>query len=262
MPSRSDCSPNSKKLTNLEEQAITEHALDVDARGFQLNYDLLRGLANKLLTDRGQPLVGKNWPSNFVQRVNALRTRINRKYDYQRALNENPEIINAWFRLVHNIKAKYGILDDDTYNFDEAGFQMGMISTRMVITGTERRAAPKSIQPGNTEWVTSIIAANATGWAIPPFIIFKGKQHYDTWYQVMTDRPDWVLSVSDKGWTSLEHSFTWLKHFNQYTEGRTVGAYRLLIMDGHDSHNTTEFHDFCKDHKIIALCMPPHVLRP
>jgi hypothetical protein len=29
-------------------------------------------------------------------------------------------------------------------------------------------------------------------------------------------------------------------------------------MDGHDSHNTTEFLDFCKDHKIITLCMPPH----
>jgi hypothetical protein len=29
-------------------------------------------------------------------------------------------------------------------------------------------------------------------------------------------------------------------------------------MDGYDSHNTTEFLDFCKDHKIITLCMPPH----
>jgi hypothetical protein len=29
-------------------------------------------------------------------------------------------------------------------------------------------------------------------------------------------------------------------------------------MDGHDSHNTTEFLDFCRDHKIITLCMPSH----
>jgi hypothetical protein len=256
--SRSDCAPNSKKLTNSEEQAIIIHALDVDARGFQLNYDLLRGLANKLLADRGAPHVGIKWPINFIQRVDALKIRVNRKYDYQRALNEDPGIINAWFRLVYNVKAKYGILDDDTYNFDEAGFQIGVISTRLVITGTERRTAPKSLQPGNTEWATSIVAANAIGWAIPPFFILKGKQHYNTWYQAIEDRPEWVLSVSDKGWTSLEHGFEWLKHFNRYTESRTVGAYRLLIMDGHDSHNTTEFLDFCKDHKIITLCMPPH----
>jgi hypothetical protein len=85
--------PNSKKLTNLEEQTLIEHAIDVDNRGFQLNYNLLRVLANKLLADRGAPLVEKNWPSNVVQRVDTLKIRVNQKYDYQRALNENPDII-------------------------------------------------------------------------------------------------------------------------------------------------------------------------
>ena len=258
MTARSDYVPNSKKLSKTEESVIVNYALDVDARGFQLNYDMLRDIANKLLSDRNQAHVGINWPSRFVQRTPELRTRINRKYDYQRALNEDPEIIRAWFRLVHNMKAKYGILDEDTYNFDEAGFQMGVIGTRMVITSTERYQTPKTLQPGNTEWVTTIVAANAQGWAIPPFIIFKGAQHYDTWYEAIADRPDWILSVSEKGWTSLEHGFEWLKHFNYFTEGRTIGAYRLLIMDGHDSHITSEFIEFCKDHKIITLCMPPH----
>ena len=34
MPSRSDCTPNSKKLTDLEEQAIIDYALDINTRGF------------------------------------------------------------------------------------------------------------------------------------------------------------------------------------------------------------------------------------
>jgi hypothetical protein len=36
-------------------------------------------------------------------------------------------------------------------------------------------------------------------------------------------------------------------------------------MDGHESHHSTEFELFCKDHKIITLCMPPHsshILQP
>jgi hypothetical protein len=139
MASRADCTPNSKKLTFLEEKVISEHTLDVDARGFQLTYDLLRILADKLLADRDAPPVGKNWPARFVERTDALKTRFNRKYDYRRALNEDPEIINAWFRLVRNMMAKYGILNDDVYNFDEAGFLMGRISLRLVITGSERR---------------------------------------------------------------------------------------------------------------------------
>lgn len=257
-PCRADCTPNSKKLTEIEEMVIIDHALDLDKRGFQLNLDMLRDMADKLLQDRGQRRVGVNWPNRFVQRVPELKMRVNRRYDYQRALNEDPEVIQGWFRLVHNTKAKYGILDEDTYNFDETGFQMGKIGPRMVITGTERRQAPKSIQPGNTEWVTAIVAANARGWPIPPFIILKGAQQYDTWHQSIADRPQWIISVSEKGWTSIEHGFKWLAHFDKHTEASTTGAYRLLIMDGHDSHNSIDFRDYCKEHNIITLCMPPH----
>jgi hypothetical protein len=35
------------------------------------------------------------------------------------------------------MKAKYGILDDNTYNFDESGFMMGIISTGAVVTSSE-----------------------------------------------------------------------------------------------------------------------------
>jgi hypothetical protein len=114
-------------------------------------------------------------------------------------LNKDPDIINEWFRLLANTKAKYGILDEDIYNFDEAGFQIGVIGSRIVVTGSKRRQAPKSIQPGNIEWVTTIVAANTQGFLIPPFVIFKDTQHYDTRYEAIADRPNWILSVSEKG---------------------------------------------------------------
>src|SRR3546814_16203490 len=53
-----------------------------------------------------------------------------------------------------------------------------------------------------------------------------------SWHDAIADRPDWILSVSEKGWTSIKHGFEWLEHFNRHTEGRTTGAYRLLVMDG------------------------------
>ena len=77
--------------------------------------------------------------------------KFNRKYDYKRALCEDPEVIRGWFRLVANIKAKYGIQDEDMYNFDETGFMMGQIKAQMIFTGSEKRSAPKRIQPGNRE---------------------------------------------------------------------------------------------------------------
>jgi hypothetical protein len=50
----------------------------------------------------------------------------------------------------------------------------------------------------------------------------------------------------------------WLKHFDAHTKARTQGVYCLLIVDGHESHKSHEFHQYCKEQKIITLCMPPH----
>jgi hypothetical protein len=38
-------------------------------------------------------------------------------------------LIRSWFELVEQTKAKYGILDEDVHNFDEASFIIGKITT-------------------------------------------------------------------------------------------------------------------------------------
>ena len=96
-------------------------------------------MANRLLADRDAPPVGPRWASNFVKRHKELSTRFTRKYDYHRALCEDPKIIEPWFELVRNIVAKYDILDEDFHNFDETGFMMGVILTTMVVISSERR---------------------------------------------------------------------------------------------------------------------------
>lgn len=257
IPSRRDCTPNSKKLTDLEESVIIQYILDLDSRGFPPRYDAVRDMANRLLAARRTDTVGEKWAYNFVKRQPELKSRFSRKYDYKRAQNEDPEVIRQWFELVRNTRAKYGILDDDVYNFDETGFMMGVISTGMVITASERRHRPKALQPGNRKWVTEIQGINAQGWAIPPFIIFAGQFHLSAWYS--DDIPhDWVIALSENGWTTNELGFQWLQHFDKHTKSRTKGSYRLLIIDGHESHHSLEFRDFCEANKIITLCMPSH----
>ncbi|KAL2018297.1 hypothetical protein VTK56DRAFT_1001 [Thermocarpiscus australiensis] len=124
-------------------------------------------MANQLLRARDAPPVGQRWAYNFVKRQPELRTRYSRRYDYQRAKCEDPKVIGEWFALVRNTKAKYGIVDDDIYNFDETGFIMGIICA------------------------------------------------------------------------------DWIKHFDHHTAPRAKGKYRLLILDGHESHYSTEFELYC-----------------
>ena len=78
---------------------------------------------------------------------------------------------------MRNVKAKYGILDDDVYNFDETRFIMGIIFPGMVVTTSDGRGKAKLARPGNREWATVIQGVNALGWAIPLFIILAAQYH-------------------------------------------------------------------------------------
>jgi len=116
------------KLTATEELTLVQWILSMDQRGLAPRPDSVRRIANLLLEKRSNPnsnpnsQVGLRWVYNFVQRHQALQTRYNRKYDYQRAKCEDLQVIRDWFRLVENIIAKYSILAEDIYNFDETGF--------------------------------------------------------------------------------------------------------------------------------------------
>jgi hypothetical protein len=262
---RCDCTPNSRNLSDLEEQTIVQYVLDLDSRSFPPRLHDVEDMANKLLADRDAPPVGKRWAYNFVKRQPELKTRHFRRYDYQRAKCEDPEVIHGWFTLVRNIITKYGIVESDIYNFDETGFMMGIISTGMVVTSAERRSHAKLAQPGNRDWVTVVQGVNSQGWCLPPFIIVAGLYHLSTWYEDSPLPHDWVIATTKNGWTTNERGLEWVHHFDQHTKPRTTGEYRLLILDGHGSHLSVDFELYCKENKIITLCMPSHsshILQP
>ena len=155
-PARHGLPANSRRLTDSEEKAIVQYVLELDARSFPPRLCGVEDMANQLLRVRDAPPVGKLWAHNFVKRQPELRTRYSRRYDYQRAKCEDLKIISEWFALMQNVKAKYSIVDDDIYNFDETGFMMGIIFAGMVVTTSDGRSKAKLAQPGNREWATVI----------------------------------------------------------------------------------------------------------
>jgi len=169
--------PANTNLNELEEQIIVNYILDRDSRGFSPRQADVEDMANWLRKTRRAKPVGKLWAHRFIQRRPELKTRFNRVYDFQRALCEDPELIGAWFQLVQNMRAKYGVVDGDFYNFDETGFLIGQIEPGMVVICTDRRSRVKSIQPGNREWATAIVCVNGEGGDVPSFLAVQGL-HY------------------------------------------------------------------------------------
>ncbi|KAH7463260.1 hypothetical protein FOMA001_g18047 [Fusarium oxysporum f. sp. matthiolae] len=135
---------------------------------------------------------------------------------------------------------------------------MGVISSGIVVTSSERRGRPKSVQPGNRERVAAIQAINAEGQAIDPFIVVAGQYPLANWYRESNLPASWAIATTQNVWTDNETGLEWLKHFNRCTTNRSTGPYRLLILDGHESHHSADFQTYCEENNIITLCMPPH----
>ena len=264
VPPRKEAIANCRKLSNTEEATLSKWILDMDKRGLPLHISHVRYLAKLLLSARqkqsSMPSIGELWVNRFIRRHPELISKYTRRYDYQRARCEDPELIKNWLDCVKETIQKYGILEQDIYNMDESGFQMGVTSTAKVICGSEtRNSHAKSIQPGNREWITIIIAINAAGSVLPPQIIFAGKKHQSQWYSITPK--EYRISMSDNGWTNDALGFEWLQEmFEKHTTSQTDTGdrYRLLILDGHSSHATASFDHFCMERRIIPLYMPSH----
>jgi hypothetical protein len=63
-------------------------------------------MANKLLGVRSGKPVGKHWAERFVMRSAELKMAFNQAKDRQRILQEDPEVIGAWFKLVEETQCK------------------------------------------------------------------------------------------------------------------------------------------------------------
>ena len=263
-PPRAQTIANSRNLDDDEEQTLTEWILDLAARGYPPRKWMVEDTANMLRRLREKPPVGKNWVANYVSRTPEVRIAQSKKYDYQRAKQEDPEVISEHFRLLRNVANKHGIQDDDIYNMDEIGFLRGDIGTAKVVTAAD---GPRyHIQPGDRDWMSVIECINVAKRRIPAMVIAKGKVFQNVWFDPNAGIPDdWVIAHSETGWSNDRLGYLWLTEvFDPCTKQHTKGK-RLLIMDGHSSHCSEPFETYARNNNIIPLWLPSHsshILQP
>jgi 4-hydroxybenzoate polyprenyltransferase len=97
--------------------------------------------------------------------------------------------------------------------------------------------------------------------------MFKGKSVQQQWFpKDLTPFEGWEFTATDNGWTTDKTAVEWLeKLFIPLTAPSRPQEKRLLVLDGHGSHETTDFMYLCFQHNIHLLYLPPHtshVLQP
>ena len=150
------------------------------------------------------------------------------------------------------------------FNMDETGYTIGPTqSTQVVVVrdqGNSARGQALKAQKPRQEWVTMVECVSASGIAIPPLVIFKGKKFHDNWLPTGGGNIEgWRWSASESGWTSNYLAMEWLEHvFHPTTLPTDPPHRRLLILDGHGSHVQSPFVAFCMAHNIDLMVLPPH----
>lgn len=116
---------------------------------------------------------------------------------------------------------------------------------------------------------TVIEGACADGTSLSPMIIYKAEGFKVGWFDPRLPFPNDVLcGYSPNGWTDTEMGLGYLQHHFGPTSSTATKAkekYRLIIFDGHSSHVSHAFIQYCIENRIIAFCLPPHstnILQP
>ena len=244
-------------LSPHEKDALIRWIDTMTAWGWPPQIKQLKTMAKHLMEAKGDlKPIGQHWYKVFLKRHPEFKSRYSRNLNQDRKDAGNLDSIKEWFTLYNSTRIQYGITDYDTYNMDEKGFAMGIAdSARVLVRRCEAQAF--SVQAGNQDWVSVIECVRSTGDVLSPYIIFQGKQIQKAWLDPIMDGRT-TLRVSDNGWTTNKIGCQWLEAFDQHTQSQIQGTHRLLLLDGHESHVSINFIEYCHRHNIIALCLPPH----
>jgi hypothetical protein len=235
-------------------------------------YNMIRAYANRILRDAFDPTidpgaepptVGINWPVRWLERHPEFESDWSKPMDNKRMVMQEKDLIAHWFQLYFDIRADYGIHDDDIHNMDESGFQMG-VGKRCKVIKFRGTKTPKVKDPKNMSNATLLECISASWRSWDPLVCCCGKLTLTNHIADLLD--NYTFGVSDNGWTTDAIGQWWLENiFHPQTWESKKGVYRLLILDGHGSHQNVEFLTFCEKWYIVPLFLPPHtthILQP
>ena len=288
-----------------EERAISEHCGVMADIGFPVTKDLLQRMAQDMLNSRQQPpkgykgeggssgktlqtmgdrihrstssnpaihTIGAHWVDRFLKRNPTFKKQYIRYQERARKAAENDKASQAHFlHLLANLVRGHNVKPDDLWNCDEKGIIMGRnqpeIRTVAIVRASTKKGAV-SMTEGSREFCTVLDTVSAAGCVIPPFIVWGGKTHRDTYYKRSGDtqeQPDATFAVSDSGYMDDELGLLYIsKHFEPHTR-RNPSRPRILIVDGHSSHVCWPVIRYALDHDIHIIQLPSkstHILQP
>jgi hypothetical protein len=258
---RAEVSADQQLLSPQQEAELVQSIEGLTRRGLPPTRSMVRNFAREVAKRE----VGDGWVTRFLTRQNSnLTARYTKGMDRNRHAADNRGKYHQYFELLHSKMRQYNVEPCDIYNMDEKGFLMGIISRSKRIFSKqlwERKEVNQALQDGSREWITLLACVCADGTALDPALIYQGQGPLQSgWVQDVEEGKHQVfLATSPSGWSNDDLGLAWIEQvFDRLTKEKARRRYRLLIVDGHGSHITMAFINYCDANKILLVVFPPH----
>jgi len=210
--------------------------------------------------------VSESWVTRFINRHSIhLISRWAAGMDSNRHNADSGDKYSLYFEFLRDKIKEYDIEPRHTYNMDEKGCLIGIVGRSKRVFSRrmwEKKEVRASLQDGSHEWITILACVCADGAALPPSLIYQAtnKAIQSSWVEdIKAGKHGVHITSSPSGWTNNDIGLAWLEQvFDRYTKAKARRSYRLLILDGHGSHVTMDFINYCDQNRILLAILPPH----
>jgi hypothetical protein len=213
----------------------------------------------------GKP-VSQSWVTRFIHRhPKHLISRHTKGLNKERAKADSGAKYNLYFQLLLDKMKEYDIQPLHIFNMDEKGFQLGQLGGSKRIFNKrlwEQKGIRQVLEDGNSEWITVMACICSDRTPLSPTLIFQGANGavQSSWVEaIQAGEHSVFVTSSPSGWSNNDIGLAWLKGvFERETRRYASTGYRSLLLDGHGSHVTMDFIEYCHDNKILLFVFPAH----
>ena len=249
-------------LDRSEEEELVKFLLRCAEIGYTKSRKQVLALVKRLLQKKGKcGTVTSGWWGSFCERHPNLTLRAPASLSRARAVASDPDVLDRYFDLLHEVLEKNNLLDQacQIFNMDETGMPLASPHVKIVTRKGDRNpVAPSS---GDKSQITVVACVSAAGSFMPPMVILDRKTLPPRFTEGEISGTGYGLSA--KGWIDQELFDGWFTdHFLKYAP---VIRPLLLLLDGHSSHYCPDTIRLAAKEKVIIFALPPnttHITQP
>jgi hypothetical protein len=198
------------------------------------------------------------WLTKFLKNTKNLHTIRQRLHERTRLESHDIDTLERWFVDLNELMDNKKIKKSQIWNFDESGLIIGNPTGESVIVPTEIKEV-HGPSPANRKSVTILEAICADGRPPPPpGVILPGKVYMENWVHDNLKGAE-VMMLSDTGYTNDKIAVQWLEHFIKHTDSGLDKPWKLLLLDGHTSHECPKFVLKAEENNIALFRFPSHL---